>query len=67
MITKTFIGTFNGQLSKIENIAFRPPIPIRKSGCYVVTINQITGHTKWHEVFPAVPMDRMERLFGRIG
>ena len=60
MITKTFIGTFNGKLSKIEHIAFKPPIPILTGHCYVIRINQLTGRTDWHEVFPVIPKEARE-------
>lgn len=57
MIQKTFIATFTGQLSKIENIAFRPPIRVERGKCYVIWINQLTGHTDWHEVRPVIPVE----------
>lgn len=57
MITKTFVATFTGKLSKIEYLSFRPPIPVERGHCYVIRINQISGHTDWHEVFLVVPKE----------
>ncbi|MDO8547889.1 MAG: hypothetical protein Q7R68_11100 [Nitrospirales bacterium] len=66
MITKTFIAKFTGQLSKIEHLSFRPPIRVEQGHSYVIRINQISGHTDWHEVYPQVPLEPSEKLFGRI-